>query len=146
MTRGAPLPPFTQAWADAFRAKVNGNAEYRHAAQRWRWPLALVLEPSPQYGFPTPRALVLEFDGRGCVRADAKDSDDVEAPFVIRGAYPAWKRILHGELDPITAIVRRRLHLHGSFAKVLLHARAAKTLIACAATIPTHFPDEASAP
>lgn len=146
MTHAEALPPFSQAWADAFRATVNGSAEYRQAAKRWRWPLALVLEPSPQYGFSGPRALVLEFDGRGCVRADAMNSDDVDAPFVIRGAYPAWKRIMRGELDPITAIVRRRLHLHGSFAKVLLHARAAKTLIACAATIPTDFPDEASAP
>ncbi len=145
MTHVTALPPFTQAWADAFRAKVNGSEEYRQAAKRWGWPLALVLEPSPQYGFPTPRALVLEFDGRGCVRADSTDSDNVDAPFVIRGAYLAWKRIMRGELDPITAIVRRRLHLRGSLAKVLLHARAAKTLIACATTIPTQFPDETSA-
>lgn len=142
MTHVTALPPFTQAWADAFRAKVNGTPEYRHAAQRWPWPLALVLEPAPDHGFPTPRALVLEFDGHGCVRADAKTTDRVDAPFVITGAYAAWKRIMCGDLDPITAIIRRRLHLRGSLAKVLLHAKAAKTLVACAATIPTRFPDD----
>lgn len=142
MTHDAPLSPFTQAWADAFRAKVNGNPEYRKAARRWPWPLALVLEPSPANGFPTPRALVLEFDGRGCIRADAETTDRVDAPFVITGAYGSWKRIMRGDLDPITAIVKRRLHLRGSLAKVLLHARAAKTLITCATTIPTQFPDD----
>jgi len=139
---GAPVPPFTQAWADAFRARVNESPEYRQAAKRWHGPLALVLEPSPHHGFPTPRALVLEFDGRGCIRADAETTDHVDAPFVITGDYRSWKRIMRGELDPIAAIVRRRLHLHGSLAKVLLHARAAKTLIACATTIPTRFPDD----
>ena len=33
--------PFTDAWAAAFRDAINTDAEYRAAATKWSWPVAL---------------------------------------------------------------------------------------------------------
>ena len=138
------LLPFTQPWADAFRDAINDDADYRAAAAGWTWPLALVLEPVPALGYPDGAAVRLELDRGRCDRATATaPASAAAAPYVLRGDYGAWKAIVRGELDPVTAVMTRRLSLAaGSLTTLMLHARSAKALVACARRVDTTFPDE----
>ncbi len=140
------LRPFTQAWVDAFRDAIESSESYREAAQGWLWPLALVMEPAPELGFPRAVGILLELERGRCHGARVVVGDDVDAPFVIRGEYAVWKEIMLGELDPVAAVMHRRLRLDGSLTTMIRHARAAKELTACAAAVPTLFPDETPAP
>jgi len=139
-----PLLPFTQPWADAFREAINGDAGYRAAGAGWTWPLALVLEPVAEYGFPEGAAVQLELSRGTCERATAlAAAAAVTATFALRGAYPAWKAIVRGELDPVGAVMTRRLTLaSGSLTTLMMHTRTAKALVACARRVDTAFPDE----
>ena len=138
-----PRRPFTQSWADTFRTVINRDAEYRAVASGWRWPLALVLERAPDLGYPDDIAIRLELDAGDCHEARIVAPADADAPYVLRGPYPVWKRIVRGELDAIAAVVKQELALEGRLHTLVMNARWAKALVACARQVPTEFPDEA---
>lgn len=138
----APPRPFTQPWADAFRSVINGNPDYRAVAGGWNWPLALVLESAPDLGYPDDIAIRLELGSGNCHEARVVTPAEADAPYVLRGPYPVWKRIVRGELDAIAAVVKQELALEGRLHTLVMHARWAKALVACAQQVPTDFPDE----
>ncbi|HET9985065.1 MAG TPA: hypothetical protein VFQ38_15805 [Longimicrobiales bacterium] len=139
-----PLRPFTQPWAEAFRAAVNASASYREAASGWSWPVALVLDPpAPELGYPHPVAVVLDLDAGACRGVSLLPAAQAHAPFVLSGEYGAWKEVVQGVMDPVLAVARRRLRLEGSLARLAMNVRAARALVACAAALDTLFPDDA---
>ena len=138
----AAHPPFTQPWADRFRAAVNASAEFRRVGSEWRWPVALVLDSAPALGYATAHAMLVELEGGECRRAELVDPTSLDAPFVIGGPYEVWKEVVRGKLDPIAAIMRRQMRLKGSIATLVQHLATAKALVGCASAVPTRFPDE----
>ncbi len=60
---------------------------------------------------------------------------------MLQGNAAAWKRILAGEVEPLTALMTGKLRLtQGSLAKLLPYVQAAKELVAAARRIPSTFP------
>lgn len=135
-------PPFTQPWADAFRDVVNASEAYRSAGAAWRWPVALVLDRAPAFGYDVDTAMLVELEDGECRRAELVDATTLDAPFVISGPYEIWKEVVRGKLDPIAAIMRRQMRLRGPIATLVQHFGTAKALVECAALVPTSFPDE----
>lgn len=134
--------PFTAEWATALGAVIESDAEYRAAAAKWTWPVALVLEATPEFGYPESVAAELTLDSGRCHAAVLRHPDAVTAPFVLIAAYATWKAVVRGELDVITAVVQRKVRVKGSLATLMLHTKSAAALVACARAVPTHFPDE----
>lgn len=137
------LRPFTSEWAQAFRSAIEGDHAYRETAARWTWPVALVLDAAPEYGFAEPIAVELTLDRGRCHGAEIRARDAVEAPIVLSAPYAVWKAIVRGELDPLVGVTSGRIAVQGSVTTLMLHARAATALVACARAVPTQFPDEA---
>ena len=138
----APLP-FTQPWADTLRDAINADAAYRAAATNWTWPVALVLDANPALGYADDVALEFTLDRGTCTSVLLLAPSDITAPFVLRAPYAVWKKVVRGLTDPVMAIALKKIAFHGSLTTLMLHVGAAKALIACARTVPTHFPDEA---
>ena len=134
--------PFSQPWADELRAVINDDANYRAVAKGWKWPLALVLDRAEDLGYPDAVAVRLDLEGGDCREARIVRAEDADAPFVLRGPYGVWKRIVRGELDPVAAVVKQELSLDGNLHTMLMHAKTAKALVACAQRVPTIYPDE----
>ena len=134
--------PFTQPWADELRAVINDDADYRAAAKGWKWPLALVLDPTASLGYPEAVAVRLDLEGGDCRDARILPAGELDAPFILRGPYGVWKRIVRAELDPMAAVVMQELSLEGNLHTMLVHAKSAKALVACAQRVPTIYPDE----
>ena len=141
-----PLParPFSQPWADAFCDAINASVAYRESARGWTWPLALVLERAPEYGYAEDTAVVLDLDRGECRSARVLPAAHADAPFAVRGPYDAWKAVARGALDPVAGIMLRRLTLVGPLATLLAHVQSARELVSCAARVETDFPDEKS--
>lgn len=134
--------PFTAPWAEAFRHAIEGDTAYRDAAAKWTWPVALVLSPAPALGFPDAVAVELQLDRGRCHGATIVAGDAVSAPIALIAPYAVWKSIVRGELDPIAGVTRGKIAVRGSLATLMMHARAATALVACASAVPTEFPDE----
>lgn len=138
----AALRPFTPAWAEAFHAAIEADEPYRIAAAKWTWPVALVLSPAPEHGFPESVAVELQLDRGRCHGVQIVSADAVTAPIALTAPYAVWKSIVRGELDPIVGVTRGKIAVRGSLATLMMHARAATALVACAKAVPTAFPDE----
>ena len=138
--------PFTPEWAAAFHDAINASAEYRAAAGSWTWSVALALEPDPALGYPEAVAVALDLNRGTCRAARLVPAAAADTDFVLRGDYAAWKAIVRGALDPMTAVATRRLAVaRGALTTLMLHVGAARALVAVARVVPTEFPDEAAA-
>lgn len=134
--------PFTAEWAAAFRGAIEADAAYRDAAAKWTWPVALVMHAAPEFGYPETVAVELTLDRGRCHEAAIRSQDDVGAAIVLTAPYHIWKSVVQGELDPLLGVTRGKIAVKGSLATLMMHAKAAAALVACARAVPTAFPDE----
>lgn len=134
----------TQEWAQAFRAEVEGSATYRKAGASWKHgPIAFLVRAAPQLGVPEPVGLWLDLEAGRCREARiCSMSEAARAPFCVEGSYGDWKAVVRRELDPVKAIVTRRLALRGSLLTLMRYVPAAMELVACALRVPSEFADE----
>jgi putative sterol carrier protein len=134
----------TQAWADAFRAEIEASQAYRRAAAGWKHgPVVYLVRAAPALGLPTAAALWLDLEAGRCRSARMTDeAEAARAPFCITGDYRDWKAVVRRQLDPIKAIMTKRLALRGSMFTLLRYVPAAMELVACAQRVPAEFSDE----
>ena len=137
-----PLLPFTQPWADAFCEAVNADPRYAAAAAGWRWPVAFILDRVPEHGYPEDVAVELVLEDGKCISARAIRAADVTAPFRLRGNFRVWKRISRGELDPVTAVMKRELGFSGQMMTLMLHTGWARALVTCVRSVDSAYPNE----
>ena len=133
---------FTLAWAQAWAGQLNRNPHYRSAAQKWEWPLILILEKDPAHGLPENREIYLDLWHGECREARPAEGNDLqEAPYIISAPLPVWQEILAGQADPMMALTRGRLKLRkGNLLKLARYTQAAKQLLASAVQVETAFP------
>jgi ribonucleoside-diphosphate reductase beta chain len=126
---------FTESWLERWRSELNGSAAYRDAADHWTWPIVFTMWADPAAGIPERRSAYLDLYQGSCREARvAADGDLTSAPYVIGGAAATWQRILDRQLDPVMALVRRKLRLErGSLLVLTRQVRAARELVAAAA-------------
>ncbi len=134
--------PFTADWAEAFRTAIEADASYRDAAAKWTWPVALVMHAAPEFGYPDSVAVELTLDRGRCHAAEVRSADAVSATIALTAPYHIWKSVVQGELDPLVGVTRGKIAVKGSLATLMMHAKAATALVACARAVPTEFPDE----
>jgi putative sterol carrier protein len=133
------IPAFSAAWARAFQAVINGDAEYGAAGQKWTNPVALIVLPEP--GVPDGAAVQLDLRAGSCLSAEALAPAAVTAPFVLTSDLASWIDVVSGNTDPLLAVARGKLKLtSGSLGTLMLHAKAAKALVACAQRVDTEWP------
>ena len=137
------IKPFTSEWASAMRVAINANAAYKEAAAKWTWPVALVVEANAALGYPAAVAVELALDRGTCSDARVVPPDQVKADFVLRASLDTWRALSAGTLDAVGAVSTGKVKLTGSMMTLMMHAKAAKALVACARDVPTHFPEAA---
>lgn len=140
-------PPslFSQAWADAFREAVNADLDFRKEGIHWQGTIGFVLDDGAPVGLIGPVALELVLDRGLCNTARIISPDACGAPLVIRTGYETWREILLGALDPVAAVMRGQVRLHGNAAELMMHARAVSALVKCAQTVSAEYGDQPAA-
>ena len=134
--------PFSPDWASAFKDAINADPTYGALAKNWTWPVALVMDATPAYGFSHPVAVQLNFDRGVCSAAVVMPPHTVDATFVLRADYDTWKEVARDGLDPISAVSGGRIKFTGPLGTLMMHAKAASALIGAARAVPTQFPDD----
>lgn len=122
-------------WASAFVRALNANAEYREAAAAWEGELLLRVVPDTTDAVAPGVLLDLHHGTCRGARFEA-DSRRVAAEFVYEGSVASWRRLFAGAVDPVGGLMDGTFRLRGNAAKALRFTRAAKELVATAATIP----------
>lgn len=138
-----PFVAFSQEWVDSWAAAIRASDEYRNAARRWEWPLALVLRADPAAAAPLDRHVYLDLWRGECREARAGAEEDLaRASFILGANERTWRDVLEGKLDPVAGIMLGKVKLEkGSIMTLAMHTGAAKALVATAALVDTTFPE-----
>ena len=134
----------TEEWAQAFRAAIEASVGYRKAGASWTHvPIVLAVRAAPALGLPAAVGLWLDLAGGRCREARLVTMQEAaRAPFCIEGDYADWKAVTQRRLDPIKAILTRKLSLRGSKLTLLRYVPAALALVDCALHVPVEFADD----
>lgn len=139
-----PTEVFTEAWARACCEALNASERYRRAAAEWEWPIVLAMTADPAHGVPEARAFHLDlFRGECRGTRPATEEDRERAAYVMEAGPGAWREILSGRLEPVTALMQGKLRLaRGSLFALARYADAAREMVAAAGTVDAVFPGD----
>lgn len=137
----SPLPFLSHPWVAACARAINASDAYRSASLDWtHGALSLVVTPEPDIGWTDTVTVWLDLDRGACREARIMGPEEAEAAaFQLSGGYGAWRELLQGKLQPVPAIMARRIRLEGSYAILMRYVRSAEALIAAVTTVPTTF-------
>jgi len=132
----------TEAWLSRFAEELNTSEGYAEAAKNWEGDLYFVIEAE---GSTLSHNVYMYLDlwhGKCRQIAMPQTPDEFEPEFTFTGSVKTFKQIIDEGLDPIKAIITRKLKLQGNLAKIMRNVRAANQLVRCSTHIPTRFPLE----
>lgn len=126
-------------WAQALKAAINESEAYRSAAKTWEGDFYFIIEPE---GSLTERSILYVDLWHGdCRDAFVAADEAVKRPeFVINAPVSAWKQVVTKQIDPVQALMTRRLKLQGNMMKIMRAVKAAQELVNCCTMVPTEFP------
>src|SRR4029453_13987091 len=139
-----PLFP-SRDWAEAAMALVNADPATIAAGRGWRGDFGLVIEAEVGKLEEHFVAWVRPEAGRVAelrVLPDPDDLDEFEPAYRIRAPFSVWKGLLLGSVDPVEAILKRRLRVDGDVQPILERMRYKDIAARVLARLETRFIDE----
>lgn len=137
---------FGEAWCAGVCRALNEREAFRAAAAGWEGDVVLEMSAGAGEGVPSDRAVWLDPGGGRCTGARvASEADRAGAAYVLRADPSTWKRLLAGEMEPVSAVMAGRLRLvRGNLLALAKHAGAAREIVAAAASVGGAFPPSAA--
>lgn len=136
------VPFGTPEWAEAFAREINASSEYRNSGAGWgvgfNGNLLFVYEADA--ALAAPLALLVRLSGGRCDGCEwIADPRHPDVGFVLRATFSLWRDILEGRTLAATAILTGGMKVEGDKLKLLRYAGAHRSVIHCAASVPTEF-------
>jgi len=111
------VPVFpSKEWAEAAVALLNADPETAQVGEGWEGDFGVVIDAEPG---KLAMAFVVHLepaDGkvkRFRVLKDPDDLEEIEPAYLARAPYSVWKALLQGTLDPVEAVLRRKISIQG---------------------------------
>ncbi|HZX41535.1 MAG TPA: SCP2 sterol-binding domain-containing protein [Myxococcaceae bacterium] len=140
------MPVFpSRGWAEAAMAMVNADPEIVAAGRGWTGDFGVVIDAEAGKLDAHFVAWVRPEAGRIAelrVLVDPDDLDEFEPAYRIRAPYSVWKGLLLGEVDPVEAILERRLRVDGDVQPILERMRYKDIASRVLSQLETRFIDE----
>ena len=134
---------FTEAWCTACCERLNARESYRQAAAGWsEGAVALVMTADPAQGIDDERAVWIDLHDGACRGSRvASEADLAAAAYVLQADPAGWKRLLAGEIEPVSAMMTGRLRLtKGNLFALAKYAGAAREMVLAAGEVGGSFP------
>ena len=127
-------------WVAAFKDALNASEAYKVSAAKWEGDFYFII--SAGEGLSEPVKFYLDLWHGECREAYIVEGDDDKKPeFVIEGKLSTFKQVFGGKLDPIRALVSRKLKLKGNLGKIMRSVKATLDLVNAAASVDTVYPE-----
>ena len=127
-------------WIKELSRQLNASETYEEAARGWEGDFVFVVESDETYDGDTVYLFLSLYDGKSPDAAMLASADEREAEYVLSGPFGNWRQIIEGGLDPIQAMMTRKLKLKGNMMKIMRYVKAAQEIVACCARVETEFP------
>ncbi|HMK72153.1 MAG TPA: SCP2 sterol-binding domain-containing protein [Myxococcaceae bacterium] len=140
------MPDFpSRAWCEEALRLLETDPETRRAGEGWTADFGVVVDAEPGKLERPFVVYVRPVNGRverWSVHPDPDDLDELDPVYRIRAPYSVWKGVLLGTVDPIEAVLRRRVEVQGDIQPLIekmQHKGLAERVLAA---IDTHFADD----
>jgi putative sterol carrier protein len=100
-------------WVDTIQEKLNSDTRYAQVAHNWEGDMKFVIDP----GGPLSERKMYYLDlwhGKCRDAYEINEENDRQAAFVLKAPYDQFVRVLKGELDPLQAMLTRKLAVQGN--------------------------------
>ncbi|MBV6395537.1 MAG: hypothetical protein HFACDABA_01113 [Anaerolineales bacterium] len=125
-------------WLQALDEKLNNDARYAEIAKKWEGDIVIVIEP--QGNLRERRVFYLDlWHGKCRGVAELGSAAEKNAVFVLTAAYENIKHILTGKLDPMQAMLTRKLSVKGNLAVMMRSVPTVLDFVRCAREITTEI-------
>jgi len=129
------MATFTQAdWVSALMEKLNSDEKYAQIARNWEGDILFQVEADEMLKEQVSYYLDL-WHGK-CRQAYTVNSSREQKPtFILKAPYTNFARILKGELDPMQALLTRKLNVQGNMAILMRNVPTVLDFVRCAREI-----------
>jgi putative sterol carrier protein len=118
-------------WLEAFNEKLNGDQRYAEIAKGWEGDM--VFEINPAGNLKEAVNFYLDLWHGQCRGSEyLQGKMDKKAAFTLQGLYTEYVRLLNGELEPMQAMLTRKLNLRGNMAVLMRNIPVVLDFVRCA--------------
>jgi putative sterol carrier protein len=123
-------------WLEKLVEKLNSDEQYARIARNWEGDMACVLEPGG--ALKERQIYYLDLWHGKCRKATPlKDLAEVKPAFTLSAPYEQFARIVKGELDPMQAMLTRKLQVQGSMTYMMRNVPTVLDFVRCLKDITT---------
>ncbi len=127
-------------WLLAFKDKLNSDEKYANIARKWEGDIIFQVES----GGPVSEPIFFYLDlwhgeCRDAYEIPADQVPSVNVAFTLTAPYHNFVKLLLGELDPMQAMITRKLKVQGSMAYMMRNVPVVLDFVRCAQEIETVF-------
>ena len=128
-------------WLQALKEKLNSDVKYAQIANRWEGEIVFQIES----GGPLKEEMIFFTDLWHGECRDAfmgeneKQLKKLSPAFILTSPYQSFVRILKGQLDPMQAMITRKLKVQGSMGYMMRNVPTVLEFVRCAKEIETEF-------
>jgi len=126
----------TAEWVESLQTKLNSDEHYAQVAKNWEGDMRFIVDP----GGPLTETVLFYLDlWHGKCRDACMETEysDRKAAFVLRAPYDQFIRVLLGELDPMQAMLTRKLSVAGSMAVMMRNIPTVLDFVRCCREVTT---------
>jgi hypothetical protein len=116
----------SKEWCEQAVRLVNEDPERSLAAQGWQGEIGVIVDAEPGKLARAFVAYVVPNNSRIeklRVLEEPDDLDELEPAYLARAPYSVWKQLLQGSLDPVEAVLRRRIAVKGDLQQLIERLR-----------------------
>jgi putative sterol carrier protein len=135
----------SKEWCEEAVRLVNADPESSLAARGWQGEIGVIVDAEPG---KLARAFVVHLVPRDArieklrVLDEPDDLDELEPAYLARAPYTVWKQLLQGSLDPVEAVLRRRIAVKGDLQQLIERLRFKGIADRVFAELKTEYVDE----
>lgn len=121
----------TQEWLKEFESKLNSDDRYAQIARNWEGDMYFVIEP--EGNLKAQVVMYLDLWHGKCRGTEMVQDIQTHSPaFTLKAGYGNFARVLKGELDPMQAMLTRKLDVKGNMATMMRNVPTVLDFVRCA--------------
>jgi putative sterol carrier protein len=121
----------TEKWIQSFQDKLNTDSQYAEIAKNWEGDIIMIINPGGT--LEEPVVIYVDLWHGKCRQAFfVKEGSGQQAALTLKGDYDDFLRILLGELNPMQALLTRKLNVQGNMGLLMRNVPTVLDFVRCA--------------
>jgi putative sterol carrier protein len=126
----------TPEWLKSLENKLNTDDHYAQIAHKWEGDMYFVIEPDGN--LKEQIIFYLDLWHGKCRGTEVVSDISTHSPaFVLRAGYVNFAKVLKGELDPMQAMLTRKLEVKGNMSVMMRNVPTVLDFVRCAKEVTT---------